>query len=180
LFPAITNTLNSEESSHLHFRNPSGEENLYLASLDKAFVFYPKANNKKKFHHDSISVASSASENNDKNETLKFAFSVHKFTSTGEAITKGPKVEGRYKIQYAMPALEGELDTYLDAEGLATYASADLPAVKLLIIVSDISKKNPVTVLTQTIDFNVAFGYTRREIINEEKHIVVTIYLSDD
>lgn len=178
LFPAITNAVNPEESSHLQLRSPSWEENFYLASADKTLVFYPKAN-KQKSQHVSINASSSTYENNRK--TMRFAFLVHKYSSTGEPITKGPEVEERFKIQYAMPALEGRTDTYIDAEGLATYALADLPPAKLLIIVTDITQDTePVSALIKTIDFKVAFGYTNREKINEQEYIVVPIYLPHD
>lgn len=178
LFPVITNTLNSEESSHLQLRNPYREENLYLASADKTLVFYPKVDKKESQY---VSINASSSANESKRKTMKFAFLVHKYTSTGEPITKGPEVEGRFKIQYAMPALEGRTDTYIEAEGLATYALADLPPAKLLIIVTDITESTEVVpLLVKTVDFKVAFGYTNREKINEQEYIVVPIYLPHD
>ena len=177
LFPVIVNTLNSEESSRLQLRSTYREENLYLASADKTLLFYPKPK-KKETQYSSINASSSPYES--KRKTMKFAFLVHKYSPAGDPITKGPEVEGRFKIQYAMPALEGRTDTYIDAEGLATYALADLPPAKLLIIITDISNTEPVSLLTQTIDFKVAFGYTNRKTINEQEYIIVPMYLPHD
>lgn len=170
-----------EDSGQLQIRNPFRKESLFLASLKGEFIAFPKTDGMEVLPHSSISDESYSYRNKKENKTMKFAFSVSKLNSNSGPVTKGPGVEGIFTIQYAMPALEGKLETYLDAEGLATYALAELPGVKLLIVVNGVSDENKlVTVATKIIDFNVAFKNTSRAIVNEEKYIVVPIYLTND
>jgi hypothetical protein len=105
----------------------------------------------------------------------EFAFAVYKFSESGQLITKGPEVEGRYKIKYVLPALKNIPNAYHSLRDPATYAVANFPPAKIFIVVEDFSG-NPVAIQDQLIDFKVV--YNNPQLVNPEKKIIVPLYLT--
>lgn len=105
----------------------------------------------------------------------EFAFAVYKFSNTGVLITKGPEVEGKYKIKYVLPALKDIPNAYHSLRDPATYAVAKFPPAKIFIVVEDFSG-NQVSIQDQLVDFKVVFD--NPQLINPDKKIVVPLYIT--
>ena len=112
---------------------------------------------------------------NNTNLLRGFAFAVYLYHEHGQLITKGPEVEGKYFIKYAVPALKDFSDAYHNLLSPATYASAYLPPAKLFVVVETISGE-PVSLQNPVIDFKVAFKNPQQEKFNEL--IIVPLYIS--
>ncbi|WP_200979632.1 hypothetical protein [Echinicola sp. 20G] len=138
---------------------------IFLASAEEVSVRRVKVYNSME--------ASSAREGISKD----FAFAVYKINEAGELITKGPEVEGKYKVKYVLPALKDIPSAYHTLRDPATYAVAALPPAKMYIIVEDFSGI-PVSIQDPLIDFKVVFK--NPQLINEDEMIIVPLYLSND
>ncbi|WP_343852854.1 hypothetical protein [Algoriphagus jejuensis] len=105
----------------------------------------------------------------------EFAFAVYKYSDAGELITKGPEVEGKYKVKYVLPALKDIPNAYHPLRDPATYAVASLPPAKIFIVVEDFSG-NQVSIQDPLIDFKVVFN--NPQLGDQDRKIVVPLYIT--
>jgi hypothetical protein len=175
LFPVINIKLNPGKSGQLYFRNTAGDKRIIFASLDLNAVFYGESSYRNAPNGSSGAV-SNANYPINTNMLQGFAFAIYKLNANGVPITKGPEVEGRYFIQYVMPALKNIPEAYHNlSPPLATYTAAFLPPAKYFFIVKDING-NLKNLQNPLIDTKDAFKNPQREEV--KNMIIVPIFVT--